>query len=301
MKCETCKNETCTCPPVEEGFFDKKKKYFVFFRRHGAESGPLEKIIMAGSSMLDVTKRAVSKLGDAAVYQVALAEGIEEVPLPKGKVVKVEGIPVKLKQATTVQAKAENKPLMEKPAAEPKVEEKPKLDPQLAKRIGQKLGVEFNKIPFKEFYNGIRSEVEHKNVVDPVTPENTSTRDWVKYAMIALEHLKERPDYYSKLATMEKEPIDTATVDKEIGEELTPEKMTEILGEVLTEMHYPPKALDYNKLTDPDGFWGWSTRAAAEAAGLNPIPPPFKAIGTVILWLNMAAQSWEQQAKAMRK
>jgi hypothetical protein len=82
------------------------------------------------------------------------------------------------------------------------------LTQELAKKIGDKLGIDWNKIPFDEFFKGIKVELEHKYTVDKPSPEDYTVRDWVVYAKISYDHLRERPDYYSKLDKMEKEPIE---------------------------------------------------------------------------------------------
>jgi hypothetical protein len=204
-----------------------------------------------------------------------ISEAVKEVPLQKGKVVKVEGVPVKLKQAATVEANVADCPVKEE-SDEPT---KQQIDPKLAKRIGDKIGVEWNKIPFKEFVNGINTETEHKNSLDP-TPEKTDIKDWIRYAMIAHDHLKERPDYYAKLEKMEQEPI-------------TKEQLTKVVEGILREAHYPPKALDYNALPESDGFWGLGMKQAQNMAGMRGIENA-RSIGDAILWLNMVAMEWKK-------
>ena len=56
--------------------------------------------------------------------------------------------------------------------------------------IGQQLGVDFNKVDLNELTMGIPNEFEHKDVID---------HDKIKAAKIALAHLREVPDYYTKL------------------------------------------------------------------------------------------------------
>jgi hypothetical protein len=149
-----------------------------------------------------------------------------------------------------------------------------KLTPQLAKKIGTKLGMDFSKIPFDEFFQGMKIETEHKYTVG-ANSNDPSLKDWVTYGKIALDHLKERPDYYTMLKKVENESI-IRDVIKEV---------------VLTEIRYPPRAIDYNKLEDADGFWGWNVEQAARAAGLINLHGP-KRIADLILWLNMASLAW---------
>ena len=62
------------------------------------------------------------------------------------------------------------------------------------KEVGEKLKVDFNKIPFEQFKKGIYVEMEHKDI-------NNSLEFFAK---IAKTHLEESPDYYKELAKMEK-------------------------------------------------------------------------------------------------
>jgi hypothetical protein len=64
-------------------------------------------------------------------------------------------------------------------------------------RIGKRLGVDFKQIPVEQFRRGIGVEGrEHRDVTrgKPATA-----------ARIALAHLHEFPDYYSRLEKMEKD------------------------------------------------------------------------------------------------
>lgn len=56
--------------------------------------------------------------------------------------------------------------------------------------IKKKIKIDWDKINLKEFKAGIREELEHKNV----TKGNS-----IKTAKIVLAHLKEKPDYYTRL------------------------------------------------------------------------------------------------------
>lgn len=70
------------------------------------------------------------------------------------------------------------------------------ISPQEAQKIAAKLNLDFNKerFGFEEFLDGANHEIEHKKEV------NSSP---TKIAQIALDHLREDPDYYKKLATIE--------------------------------------------------------------------------------------------------
>jgi hypothetical protein len=59
-----------------------------------------------------------------------------------------------------------------------------------AKRVGDKLGVNWDKVDLNELRMGIQEEAEHKSLV------GNSMTAWAK---VSLSHLKERKDYYSRL------------------------------------------------------------------------------------------------------
>ena len=71
-----------------------------------------------------------------------------------------------------------------------------------AREIGDQIGVDWNSIPIEEFRVGLRVELEH-GARDPQT--NVTDDDPVLTGKIALAHLKEFPDYYSRLTGMEAE------------------------------------------------------------------------------------------------
>ena len=70
-----------------------------------------------------------------------------------------------------------------------------KVSTSRAQELGDKLGVDWKKTSLLEFWQGINTELEHKSIV----------KDDLELAgIIALDHLKELPDYYSRLIRMEK-------------------------------------------------------------------------------------------------
>lgn len=71
-----------------------------------------------------------------------------------------------------------------------------------AKEIGEKLGVKWDKFDVEQFRRGMDVELEHGKV-DPTT--NVSDDDPLTTGKIALAHLNEYPDYYTRLDEMEKE------------------------------------------------------------------------------------------------
>ena len=71
-----------------------------------------------------------------------------------------------------------------------------------ARRIGNSLGITWSAFDVEQFRMGLDVELEH-GLVDPVT--NVTNDDPVMTGKIALAHLNEFPDYYTRLYKMEKE------------------------------------------------------------------------------------------------
>lgn len=71
-----------------------------------------------------------------------------------------------------------------------------------AKAIGEKLGIDWSKFDVEQFRMGMDVELEH-GLVNSVT--NVTNSDPLTTGKIALAHLNEFPDYYTRLAKMEKE------------------------------------------------------------------------------------------------
>jgi hypothetical protein len=72
---------------------------------------------------------------------------------------------------------------------------------QDARRIGDALGINWSEVRLDEFRAGLGVELEH-GVRDPVT--NVTNDDEILTGKIALAHLREYPDYYTRLAQLEK-------------------------------------------------------------------------------------------------
>lgn len=71
-----------------------------------------------------------------------------------------------------------------------------------ARKIGDKLGIDWSKVIFEEFVMGLEVELEHGNE-DPRT--NVTNNDPILTGKIAWAHLNELPDYYTRLKKMEHE------------------------------------------------------------------------------------------------
>ena len=73
-----------------------------------------------------------------------------------------------------------------------------------ARRIGEQLGIDWSSADWdvEQFRTGMDVELEH-GLRDPAT--NVTGDDPVTTGKIALAHLKEFPDYYTRLEDMEEE------------------------------------------------------------------------------------------------
>jgi hypothetical protein len=79
---------------------------------------------------------------------------------------------------------------------------KEKFTTEEAKEIGEKLGLDWSKFDVEQFRMGMDVELEH-GTIDPKT--NVTNDDPEMTGKIALAHLNELSDYYTRLEKMEKE------------------------------------------------------------------------------------------------
>lgn len=71
-----------------------------------------------------------------------------------------------------------------------------------ARKIGEQIGIDFRAYDLEEFRRGLAVELEHGSH-DPET--NVTNSDPLITGKIAWAHLKEIPDYYTRLEKMESE------------------------------------------------------------------------------------------------
>jgi len=71
-----------------------------------------------------------------------------------------------------------------------------------AKSTGEQLGIRWDKFDINQFTMGMNVELEHGSV-NPLT--NVTNDDLLLTGKIALAHLNEFSDYYTRLLKMEKE------------------------------------------------------------------------------------------------
>ena len=79
---------------------------------------------------------------------------------------------------------------------------KKQFTPGQAKTIGEQLGIRWDNFDVAQFRAGLGVELEH-GTVNPTT--DVSHDDPLMTGKIALAHLTEFPDYYTRLAKMETE------------------------------------------------------------------------------------------------
>lgn len=82
------------------------------------------------------------------------------------------------------------------------METKKSFTAEEAKKIGEILGLDWSKFNVEQFRMGMDVELEH-GLRDPHT--NVTNDDSLITGKIALAHLNEFPDYYTRLEKMEKE------------------------------------------------------------------------------------------------
>ncbi len=80
----------------------------------------------------------------------------------------------------------------------------PQFSPEQVRDIGTAIGIDWDAVPFDlaQFHMGIEVELEH-GLRDPET--NVTGDDPILTGKIALAHLREIPDYYTRLEVMEAE------------------------------------------------------------------------------------------------
>lgn len=83
--------------------------------------------------------------------------------------------------------------------------EENKVSKEEALEVGKELGLNWDKVSFDQFLDGMNVELEHGSKLGKET--NVTKDDLVATGKIALAHLEEIPDYYSRLQKMEKDSL----------------------------------------------------------------------------------------------
>jgi len=80
-----------------------------------------------------------------------------------------------------------------------------KLTKKIAKKVGDKIKVNWAKISLDSFLVGMNIETEHSDLLPSKhNRDNYDLEDYIFFGKIAHSHLKESPEYYKKLIKMEK-------------------------------------------------------------------------------------------------
>jgi hypothetical protein len=82
------------------------------------------------------------------------------------------------------------------------VSEERRTTPEEARRVGDQIGVDWDRFDLEQFRAGMDVEYEHGSH-DPQT--DVTGDDPITTGKIALAHMKEFPDYYERLRRMEQE------------------------------------------------------------------------------------------------
>jgi len=90
-----------------------------------------------------------------------------------------------------------------------------KLDSNDAKVIGEDIGIDWKEVKLEEFTKGINVEFEHGK---KFAEANVTNNDKILTGKIAWAHLKEFPDYYTRL-----EKLETKAKEHWKNKELKPE------------------------------------------------------------------------------
>jgi len=97
-----------------------------------------------------------------------------------------------------------------------------KISEEEARDIGESLGVNWDEYSFEEFLSGINVELEHGTMGNWDVTDN----DLEMTAKIALAHLDEIPDYYTRLKKMEDNAKEELSGEDSYNEDEIEEKDT---------------------------------------------------------------------------
>ncbi len=90
------------------------------------------------------------------------------------------------------------------------MESKKTFTTEEAQNIGSQLNIDWSKFDLEQFRRGMDVELEH-GLIDPKT--NVTNDDPLITGKIALAHLNEMADYYSRLDKMEREAESLGAID----------------------------------------------------------------------------------------
>jgi hypothetical protein len=114
--------------------------------------------------------------------------------------IRLDEVERNLERVVELEAAAEKDPLHSPILA--KVTEQRRTTTEEAKRVGDAIGVDWERFDLEQFRAGMDVELEHGSH-DPQT--DVTGDDPIVTGKIALAHMKEFPDYYERLERMERE------------------------------------------------------------------------------------------------
>jgi len=118
-----------------------------------------------------------------------------------------------------------------------------KISKELAMRVGDALGIDWDDVSPDEFHMGMNIEMEHGSKLGNLT--NVTGDDLLTTGRIALAHLEELGDYYSRLKDIEGKASKVSAEGH--MESLIMEYVREAVREVLSEGEYGGRDVPLNK------------------------------------------------------
>jgi len=79
----------------------------------------------------------------------------------------------------------------------------PGLTLERAKKVGDEIGVDWDRVDLGEFLQGIKEEQEHSGILGGHKTKVIELHDYIGSGKIAYEHLLEVPNYYTMLEELE--------------------------------------------------------------------------------------------------
>jgi len=79
----------------------------------------------------------------------------------------------------------------------------PGLTLERAKKVGDEIGVDWDRVDLGEFLQGIKEEQEHSGILGGHKTKVIELHDYIGSGKIAYEHLLEVPSYYTMLEELE--------------------------------------------------------------------------------------------------
>jgi len=105
-----------------------------------------------------------------------------------------------------------------------------KISDDLAKTVGDHLNIDWSVVDLQQFKQGLKVELEHGTKLGNKT--NITNNDLVMTGRIALAHLIELPDYYSRLRKIENDKGNKAVSENIVMKHMITKIVEEILSDI---------------------------------------------------------------------